>query len=157
MKEVDAFYGDTNGYVTETVRSTASADSSVLFTNSPSVVSPSSYPVPQSESQTRLISAYFFFSIYTCDEPPSSRIDGTWLSQVYTEHPHYVALRSAVRATCMTGLANVLQEPSTLSQSREYYIQALSATHEALSNPALLIRDTTFLTVVLLAVYEVSL
>lgn len=119
----------------------------------PSLLLPSIPPLPSQRASE--IGAHFFFSIYTCDEPPLSNDYHSWLTQIGCEHPHHQALRAAIEAAGMAGSSGIFYAPNVAARAREEYGRAMAATSQALNDPAASILDTTFLTVILLGLVEV--
>ncbi|KAF2095066.1 hypothetical protein NA57DRAFT_44915 [Rhizodiscina lignyota] len=100
------------------------------------------------------IGVQFFFSNYSCYEPPLSEAYHVWLTNAYREAPANHALRAAIEAAGMAGISNTFYAPEVASRSKEKYGQALAATKQALCDPAEAVADTTLITVILLGLFE---
>lgn len=59
------------------------------------------YRLPPPSQLVNEIGAHFFFSVYTCDEPPLSKDYHAWLTQICGEHRHHRVLRAAIEAAGM--------------------------------------------------------
>ncbi|RFU24558.1 hypothetical protein B7463_g11781, partial [Scytalidium lignicola] len=133
----------------------------MLDTNPTSSSIPSCSSLPPSTSISRTlgqplneIGAHFFFANYTCNEPPLSDSYHAWLIQIYREDSTNHALRAAIKAAGMAGIANIFYAPDVASKSKEEYGRALTATKKALADPAESVADTTLLAVILLGFFE---
>lgn len=100
------------------------------------------------------IGAHFFFANYSCNELPLSEDYHAWLTQMYCEGRSNHALRAAIEAVGMAGISNIFYAPDVASKSKEQYGRALAATMQALSHPVEAVADTTFVTVILLGLFE---
>jgi hypothetical protein len=126
---------------------------------------PSSYPFQQppitpSKGLTQTLSetaAHFFFSNYTCDEPPLSTEYYSWLTTLYFSSTSNGAIRAAIEAAGLAGIANKSYAPHIAAKAKHQYGKALVAANEALQDPKQALADSTFLSVILLGTYEVSL
>ncbi|KAH8899899.1 hypothetical protein GQ53DRAFT_835917 [Thozetella sp. PMI_491] len=96
----------------------------------------------------------FFFTKYTSNEPPFSNAFQAWLTEMYLADCPGSALRVAIDAAGMAGISNVSYAPGIASRSQEYYVRALAAVKRSLSDPAASVADTTFITVLLLGLFE---
>jgi hypothetical protein len=101
------------------------------------------------------IGAHFFFAKYTCVEAPFSECYVSWLTGLYHEQQHTQAVRAAIEAVGLAGIANVSYTPKVRSESRERYGQALAATKLLLNDSNESLTDSTLMAVILLALYEV--
>ncbi|KAL2862427.1 Zn(II)2Cys6 transcription factor [Aspergillus lucknowensis] len=102
------------------------------------------------------LAAGFFFSKYnTYDGPYLANTPCDWLSQSYLDGTSCEALRAAVEAVGMAGLANTSYAPQIASRSRERYCIALSELNDALLDPTAAAADTTLMAVILLGLFEI--
>lgn len=101
------------------------------------------------------VGAHFFFTKYTCDQPPLSEDYHAWLTQMYFEDCTNHALRAAIEAAGMAGISNIFYAPDVAYKSKEQYCRALAATKLALSDPKESVADTTLVTIILLGLFEV--
>jgi hypothetical protein len=112
--------------------------------------------IPNEPSQpVNEIGANFFFTNYTCLQPPLSESYHEWLTRMYLEDTPNHGLRAAIEAAGMAGISNRFYAPNVDSKSKEQYIRALTATKKALSDPVISVADTTLVTVIALGVFEV--
>lgn len=118
--------------------------------------SPGRPPTPYSRLSIPLadVGANFFFSTYQLYEPPFSSGYYAWMAKVYNGDQFNPAVRAAVDAAGMAGLANVLHAPQVAAKSREQYAKALFATQQAMSDPVEVTADETLLAVILLGMFE---
>ena len=128
--------------------------SQIPQSGSPSSLSPMHISSALSQPINEL-GANFFFTNYALDESPYSPSYQTWLIQTYhEEHPGHF-LRTAIEAVGMAGISNVFHAPGIAFRSKEQYSKVLAATKKALSDPVEAISDTTFMSVILLGMFEV--
>lgn len=100
------------------------------------------------------IGAQFYFTNFTCGEPPLSEEHQSWLQRLYfTSAP--TPFTAAVEAVGMVALANVYYAPDIASAAKQRYWKALIATKEALQDPHQSIADSTLMAVLSLGTYEV--
>ena len=103
------------------------------------------------------LAAGFFFSNYSCDEPPLSSGYHAWLAQTYHSQDRCskAALRAAIEAAGLAGISNISYAPDIAARSKMQYGRALAATKTALSDPVDLPADETLMAVILLGLFEV--
>lgn len=102
------------------------------------------------------LGAQFFFTHFTCDEPPYSKEHHSWLLGLYYNDANQ-AFKAAVEAIGMVALANIYYAPEIASISKERYWRALVATQNALEDMDQSVADSTLMAVLSLGMYEVSM
>jgi hypothetical protein len=102
------------------------------------------------------VAAQFFFTHYTCDQPPLSFAHNAWLLEAYYGSQTNHGLRAAVEAAGMAAMSTAFCATEVEIRSKERYAQALATTNLALSDPAKMTADTTLMCVIVLGVFEVS-
>lgn len=101
------------------------------------------------------VGAQFYFSNFTCGEPPLSEEHRSWLQTLYFTSSR-TPFTAAVEAVGMVALANVYYAPDIATAARQRYWKALIATKEALQDPNQSVADSTLMAVLSLGTYEVS-
>ena len=112
---------------------------------------------PQLSVPTHDIGANFFFAKYAMNDHPDSGDYQRWLAISYHGDLPSNMLRAAIEAVGMAGISNVSYAPHIAAISRKRYQGALAAMKQALSDPVEAVADTTFMTVIVLGLYEVWL
>lgn len=100
------------------------------------------------------VAAGFYFTNYTFVAPPLSTEYNEWLTEAYQNDRPSGILRSIIDAVGLAALANIYYAPQIATISKEKYCHALSSMRSALQDPVVAKEDTTFMTVILLGLYE---
>ncbi|KAL4968559.1 putative C6 transcription factor [Aspergillus stella-maris] len=109
--------------------------------------------------------AYFFDQYTSGDDPDEAMSYLSFLPNLYAacrenangpgvENPASGCLRLAVDATALMTLSSHVNAPPLVLRAREFYGKALRGLQQALTTQSQAVRDETFATMVLLALYE---
>lgn len=116
-----------------------------------------SLPVARSLSLPLLhCGASFFFAKYSLNERPFSDIYNEWLTRSYLNAGDDHALRLVIEAVGTAAISNITHAPDVAATSRRHYGKALIAVKRALDDPVEAVSDATFMTIILLTMFEVS-
>ncbi|KAL4910133.1 hypothetical protein BDW74DRAFT_144498 [Aspergillus multicolor] len=120
------------------------------------------YQVADSTWEERAL-CYFFDQYTSGDDPDEAMSYLSFLPSLYTTcrengvdsaTPASTCLRLAVDATALMTLSNHVNAPPLVLRAREYYGRALRGLQQALTTRTQAVKDETFATMVLLALFE---
>lgn len=99
----------------------------------------------------------FYFSKYATHEVPLSPDYQTWLeASLSGSDTISQALKAAIMATGMAGMANTSASPNIIATSNAIYAQAVEMTNKNLGCLDTATSDITLLTVIVLGLFEVQ-
>ncbi|KAL2050410.1 hypothetical protein ABVK25_009382 [Lepraria finkii] len=98
--------------------------------------------------------SYYFFHHFVCEDPASSIGYGRYLPQIYNLTSSNGELPGIIQAIGMAGLSNMQMSQEPMMVARRKHIAVLRALNSSLQDPKTATTDATFMTVMLLGLYE---
>ena len=113
--------------------------------------SPLSLSIPLEEQ-----ASCFFFHHFVADEPSTPIGYARYLPKIYSLESAYANLPGIITSIGLAGLANLKSSPETMILARKKHTAVLRSLNSSLQDPKTAATDATFLTVLLLGLFEVS-
>ena len=97
----------------------------------------------------------FFFHHFVSDDPSTPIGYAKFLPRIYNLESAYGNLPGIVTSIGLAGLSNVKSSPETMILARKRHTAVLRSLNSSLQDPKTAAKDATFLTVLLLGLFEV--
>lgn len=98
----------------------------------------------------------FFFHHFVSDDPSTPIGYARFLPKIYNHESAYGNLGGIVTSIGLAGLSNLKSSPETMIMARKKHTAVLRSLNSSLQDPATAATDSTFLTVLLLGLFEVQ-
>ena len=97
----------------------------------------------------------FFFHHFVTDDPSTPIGYGKYLPKIYNLDSAYANLPGIITSIGLAGLSNLKSSPETMIVARKKHTAVLRSLNSSLQDPKTATTDATFLTVLLLGLFEV--
>ena len=98
----------------------------------------------------------FFFHHFVSDDPSTPIGYAKFLPKIYSFDSAYGSLAGVVTSIGLAGLSNLKSSPETMIIARKKHTAVLRSLNSSLQDPRTAATDATFLTVLLLGLFEVQ-
>ena len=98
----------------------------------------------------------FFFHHFVSDDPSTPLGYAKFLPTIYNLESAYGNLAGIITSIGLAGLSNLKSSPETMIMARKKHTAVLRSLNSSLQDPATAATDATFLTVLLLGLFEVQ-